>query len=106
MSAQTEGISFAAPGLVPYLGGCVTEPAFFALDYLVHYRADVTVGGRLYPDAEVLALLKNVLAQPHTYGVTLQAAQAASVRFVEQAGQALEAEGGQVAWLEKELGEV
>ena len=103
MSVEPPAILFAAPGRVPYPGGCVTEPAFFALDYLIRYRADVTVGGVLYPDAEVLPLLRGVLAEPAKYGVTPQAALAARQRFLTQAGQALSAEGGQVAWLEKEF---
>lgn len=96
-------ISFPSPGIVPYKGGCVTEPAFFALDYLANWRADVTVNGKLHPDAPVLALLKAIAADPQSYGVSARQAQAARERFLEQAGQTLEQEGGQRAWLEKEF---
>lgn len=97
------GVSFPSPGLVPYRGGCVTEPAFFALDHLVNWRADVTVAGQLYPGAPVLPLLKAILADPAAYRVSAEQARAAQARFLEQAGQTLEQEGGQRAWLEKEF---
>jgi hypothetical protein len=92
-------ISFPSPGIAPYIGGCVTEPAFFALDYLVHWKADVEVNGKLYTETPVLPLLKAIAADPQAYGVTPQQAQAAIDSFLEQAGQALEQEGGQRAWL-------
>ncbi|WP_407539327.1 hypothetical protein Q0M94_14320 [Deinococcus radiomollis] len=100
---QTETVHFPSPGTLPYKGGCVTEPAFFALDYLVNWKADVTVGGTLHPGAPVLPLLKAVLADPQAYGVSAEDAQAAKGRFLDQAGQALVQEGGQRAWLEKEF---
>ena len=96
-------ISFPSPGIAPYKGGCVTEPAFFALDYLVHWRADVTVNGEVHSDTPVLALLKAIAADPQSYGVSAGQAQAARERFLEQAGQTLEQEGGQRVWLEKEF---
>ena len=102
-SAADTAIHFPSPGMVPYRGGCVTEPAFFALDYLVNWRADVTVNGEVHPDTPVLALLKAVAADPQRYGVSAGQAQAARERFLEQAGQTLEQEGGQRAWLEKEF---
>ncbi|WP_420594657.1 hypothetical protein [Deinococcus sp.] len=96
-------ITFPAPGHVPYTGGCVTEPAFFALDYLVHYQGDVSVGGQLFAQTPVLDKLRAVLADPAEYGATRADALAARSYFLEVAGQALTAEGGQVAWLEKEF---
>jgi hypothetical protein len=99
-----EKIIFTVPTSIPYKGGCVTEPAFFALDHLVNYRADVTVAGQLYPDARVLDLLRAVLQGPAAYHVSPAEAQAARERFTTQAGQALVQEGGRVEWLEKEFG--
>ena len=101
--SATDAIRFPSPGITPYKGGCVTEPAFFALDHLVNWKADVTVGGSLHPGAPVLPLLKAVLADPQAYGVSSGDAQAARQRFLDQAGQALVQEGGQRAWLEKEF---
>ncbi|WP_424951800.1 hypothetical protein [Deinococcus sp.] len=98
-----DAISFPSPGIVPYTGGCVTEPAFFALDYLVNWRADVTVGGQLHADTAVLPLLKAIAADPASYGVNAELAQTARDRFLDQAGQALVQEGGQRAWLEREF---
>ncbi|MFC4452800.1 hypothetical protein [Deinococcus sonorensis] len=103
MTRTQTAIQFASPTIVPYQGGCVTEPAFFALDYLVNWRADVTVAGVLHPDAPVLPLLKAVLADPQQYRVTPEQAEAARAQFLEQAGQALEQQGGQRAWLEREF---
>ncbi len=102
-AADTSAISFPSPGTVPYRGGCVTEPAFFALDYLVNWKADVTVNGEVHTDTPVLELLKAIAADPQSYGVSAGQAQAARERFLEQAGQTLEQEGGQRAWLEKEF---
>lgn len=102
-SPATPAISFPSPGLPPYKGGCVTEPAFFALDHLVKWRADVTVGTELHRNAPVLDLLKAVAADPQHYGVTAADAQTARARFLDQAGQTLEQEGGQRSWLEKEF---
>ena len=96
-------IVFPSPARIAYPGGCVTEPAFFALDFLVKWRADVMIGTTLHEDAEVLPLLKAVLSDPQHYGVTGADAQAARERFLQQAGQALEQEGGRRAWLEREF---
>ena len=96
-------IQFPSPQRIPYPGGCVTEPALYALDYLVKWRADVTVGAQMYPQAEVLPLLRAVLQNPAAYGVTGTDAQIAKARFLDQAGQALEQEGGERAWLEREF---
>ena len=103
-ATTTQAISFPSPGMAPYKGGCVTEPAFFALDYLVHWKADVTVGGRMHKEAPVLDLLKQIAADPASYRVSPAEAQAARERFLDQAGQTLEQEGGKRAWLEKEFG--
>ncbi|AWN23435.1 hypothetical protein DKM44_09505 [Deinococcus irradiatisoli] len=99
----TPAITFSLPNTVPYLGGCVTEPAFFALDYLVNYRSDMRVGERQLPQVKVLETLQSVLAEPEAYGVSRADAEAARQRFLTQAGQILTAEGGQAAWLEREF---
>ena len=101
--SEADSISFPSPGIVPYKGGCVTEPAFFALDHLVNWKADVMVAGQLHKQTPVLPLLKAILANPAAYRVTAGQASAAQARFLEQAGQTLEQEGGQRAWLEKEF---
>ncbi|MGI8747759.1 MAG: hypothetical protein ACR2J4_05330, partial [Deinococcus sp.] len=75
-SLPTPAISFPSPSIVPYPGGCVTEPAFFALDYLVKWRSDVTVGGEMHRDTPVLPLLRALLADPAGHGVSLEEAQA------------------------------
>ncbi|GGJ60789.1 hypothetical protein [Deinococcus aquiradiocola] len=103
MTQTQDAVRFPSPSIVPYRGGCVTEPAFFALDYLVKWRADVTVGGQAFTDVEVLPLLREVLADPARYGVSAADAEAARERFLDQAGQALVQEGGQRAWLEREF---
>ena len=100
---STPVIQVPSPPRIPYPGGCVTEPAFYALDYLLKWRADVTVAGTLHHDTEVLPLLKAVLADPASYAVTAADAQAAREQCLQQAGQALEQEGGQRAWLEREI---
>ncbi|ADV67356.1 hypothetical protein [Deinococcus maricopensis] len=104
MTPQSQAIEFPAPGIVPYRGGCVTEPALFALDYLVHWRANVAVRGVVHEDVPVLAFLRDVERAPEAFGVTAAEARVARERFLDGAGQALEAEGGQRAWLAKEFG--
>ncbi|WP_027461167.1 hypothetical protein [Deinococcus murrayi] len=96
-------ITFAAPGRIPYPGGCVLEPGPYALDYLLGWRTDVTVAGKVHPDAPVFALLREVRADPAAHGVTREDAEAAANRFLTLAGQALAAEGGDPAWLEREF---
>ena len=103
MTPAEPAIRFPSPGLVPYRGGCVTEPALFALDHLVNWRADVTVRGVRHADVNVLSFLRDVLHAPQAHGVTHEDALEARARFLEGAGQALEAEGGQRAWLVREL---
>ena len=96
-------VTFPAPRRIPYPGGCVLEPAPYALDYLLKWPADVTVAGTAYPDTPVFPLLRDLLADPAKYGVTPADAEAARSLFLDTAGQALEQEGGQRAWLEREF---
>ncbi|KQR08782.1 hypothetical protein [Deinococcus sp. Leaf326] len=96
-------VIFPAPRRIPYPGGCVLEPAPYALDYLLKWPADVTVAGTVYPDTPVFPLLRDLLADPARYGVSAEGAEAARTLFLETAGQALEQEGGQRAWLEREF---
>ncbi|MVN85608.1 hypothetical protein GO986_02390 [Deinococcus sp. HMF7620] len=100
---MSDAVTFPAPGRIPYPGGCVLEPAPHALDWLLNWPADVQVGATLHPATPVFPLLRELLRDPATYGTTLAAAEAAAERFLMLAGQALEAEGGQRAWLEREL---
>ncbi|MBB5233453.1 hypothetical protein [Deinococcus budaensis] len=97
-------VSFPAPGRIPYPGGCVLEPGPYALDYLLNWRADVTVRGVSHADTPVFALLRDLLADPAAHGLTPAEAGAARDRFLALAGQALEAEGGDPAWLAREFG--
>ncbi|WP_288402416.1 hypothetical protein [uncultured Deinococcus sp.] len=96
-------VTFPAPRRIPYPGGCVLEPAPYALDYLLKWPADVTVAGQLHPNTPVFPLLRDLLADPAKYGVTPADAEAARSLFLNVAGQALEQEGGQRAWLEREF---
>jgi len=96
-------VTFPAPARIPYPGGCVLEPGPYALDYLLRWRADVTVRGTLHPDTPVFPLLRALLADPAAHGLSPAEAGAARDRFLELAGQALTAEGGQRAWLEREF---
>lgn len=96
-------VTFPAPRRVPYPGGCVLEPGPYALDYLLGWRADVTVGGRRHADTPVFPLLRELLADPAAHGLTPGDAEAARDRFLDLAGQALAAEGGNPAWLAREF---
>jgi hypothetical protein len=96
-------VIFPAPRRIPYPGGCVLEPAPYALDYLLKWPANVTVADTVYPDTPVFPLLRDLLADPARYGVSAEDAEAAKTLFLETAGQALEQEGGQRAWLEREF---
>ncbi|WP_034384689.1 hypothetical protein [Deinococcus sp. YIM 77859] len=98
-----DAVTFPAPGLIPYPGGCVLEPGPYALDYLLRWRADVTVNGEVYPQTPVFPLLRELLANPAAHGLTAAQAQAARDRFLTLAGQALAAEGGDPAWLAREF---
>jgi hypothetical protein len=100
---QAASITFPAPKRIPYPGGCVLEPGPYALDYLLKWRADVSVGGTVHADTPVFPLLRSLLADPQAHGVTQAEAEAARERFLEVAGQALTAEGGQLAWLVREF---
>lgn len=102
--ATPPAITFPAPGRIPYPGGCVLEPGPYALDFLLRWRADVTVAGQVHADTPVFPLLREVLADPARHGVTRGEAEAARDRFLTLAGQALAAEGGDPAWLEREFG--
>ncbi|WP_291428391.1 hypothetical protein [Deinococcus sp.] len=96
-------VTFPAPPRIPYPGGCVLEPGPYALDYLLNWRADVTVRGTLHRDTPVYPLLRALLADPAAHGLSAAEAGVARDRFLELAGQALTAEGGQRAWLEREF---
>lgn len=96
-------IEFPSPPPPVYPGGCTLEPAPFALDFLVKWRADVRVAGRAFTDVVVLDLLRDVGRDPAAFGVTPDVARGARERFVRLAGQALEREGGDAAWLEREF---
>lgn len=96
-------VSFLSPKKIPYPGGCVLEPAPYALDYLLRWPADITVNGTVHPDEPVYPFIRALLADPERYGVTREVAEAARDRYLSLAGQALSAEGGDPAWLEKEF---
>ncbi|MEF2278044.1 hypothetical protein V3W47_07005 [Deinococcus sp. YIM 134068] len=103
-TSPTAAVTFPAPRRIPYPGGCVLEPGPYALDYLLGWRADVTVRGRLHPETPVFPLLRALLADPAAHGLTREEAEAARDRFLTLAGQALAAEGGDPAWLAREFG--
>lgn len=100
---MTDAVTFPTPGRIPYPGGCVLEPAPYALDWLLKWPADVTVNGTLHAGVPVFPLLRELLRDPTAHGLTPEQAQAARDRYLDTAGQALEAEGGQRAWLEREF---
>ncbi|GAA5514839.1 hypothetical protein Dcar01_03600 [Deinococcus carri] len=96
-------VTFPAPRRIPYPGGCVLEPGPYALDYLLKWRADVTVQGEVHPDVPVFPFLRDLLADPAAYDLTPADAVAARDRFLTLAGQALATEGGDPAWLAREF---
>ncbi|EYB69450.1 hypothetical protein DEIPH_ctg006orf0015 [Deinococcus phoenicis] len=96
-------VTFSGPQRVPYPGGCVLEPGPYALDYLLKWRTAVTVRGTVHPNTPVFAFLRDLLSDPAAYDLTPADAQAARDRFLELAGQALSAEGGDPAWLAREF---
>ncbi|GHF28786.1 hypothetical protein HNQ07_000946 [Deinococcus metalli] len=98
-----EAVTFPAPPRVPYPGGCVLEPGPYALDWLLKWPADITVNGAPLGHRPVYPFLMDLLADPAAHGLTPAQAQAARDRYLTLAGQALEAEGGQRAWLEREF---
>lgn len=96
-------VHFSGPKKIPYPGGCVLEPARYALDYLLIWPADVTVEGKIYENKQVFPFLRELLADPAAYGITKAEAEEGRELYLRLAGQALEQEGGEVAWLEKEF---
>lgn len=96
-------VTFPGPPRIPYPGGCVLEPAPYALEYLLMWPADITVKGEVYRNQKVFPFLRGLLADPGAYGLTPEEAAAARDRYLSLAGQALEAEGGDVRWLEREF---
>ncbi len=96
-------VQFSGPRKIPYPGGCVLEPAPYALEYLLKWPADVTVNGTVHRNVEVFPFVRELLADPQQHGLTPQQAHAARDLYLTLAGQALEQEGGQRAWLEREF---
>jgi hypothetical protein len=96
-------VTFPGPKRIPYPGGCVLEPGPYALEYLLKWPADITVNGRVHPNEPVFPFIRSLLAEPDKYGLTPGEAQAARDRYLTLAGQALEQEGGDRAWLTREL---
>lgn len=96
-------VSFPGPPKIPYPGGCVLEPAPYALEYLLIWPADISVKGKVYANQKVFPFIKELLADPAKYGITAQESQAARDQYLNLAGQALEAEGGRIEWLEREF---
>lgn len=99
-------VSFSGPRRIPYPGGCVLEPAPYALEYLLVWPADITVKGKVIENQQVFPFIKELLADPAKFDLTPAEAQAARDLYLRLAGQALEAEGGDVAWLRREFGMV
>lgn len=97
------GVEFPSVPAPSYPGGCTLEPGPYALDHLVRWRADVKLGERVVRNAPVLALLREVSADPAGHGVTPDEADEAVARFLAQGGQVLEREGGDAAWLAREF---
>ncbi|MDO4264119.1 MAG: hypothetical protein Q4C67_07965 [Deinococcus sp.] len=100
---MTAGISFPSLPAVPVPRSCSLDPALYALDWVLHWSADIDVAGQLHPATPVFALLRRILHDPAAYGVSPAEAQAAAERFTAQAAAALEAEGGRREWLEREF---
>ncbi|RJF72970.1 hypothetical protein D3875_16905 [Deinococcus cavernae] len=96
-------VSFSGPKKIPYPGGCVLEPAPYALEYLLIWPADITVKGQVFRNRQVFPFLQELLADPAKFDLTRADAEAARDLYLNLAGQALEAEGGQRAWLEREF---
>lgn len=96
-------VSFSGPKRIPYPGGCVLEPAPYALEYLLKWPTDITVNGQTYSNKQVFPFIRDLLADPAKFGITAQDAAAARELYLQLAGQALEQEGGQREWIEKEF---
>ncbi|MFC6617493.1 hypothetical protein [Deinococcus radiophilus] len=82
---------------------CTLDPALYALDWLVRWTVPVQFPDRTVTDTPVLEVLRDALRDPQSYGLSAEQAQAAAERFLGQATPILETEGGQRAWLEREL---
>lgn len=100
---KAPAVSFSGPPKIPYPGGCVLEPAPYALEYLLIWPADITVNGKVYPNQKVFPFIRELLANPAAHGMKPADAEAARELYLHLAGMALEAEGGDVAWLEREF---
>ncbi len=96
-------VFFSGPKRIPYLGGCVTEPAPYALEYLLKWPADITVKGKVYENKPVFSFVQELLKEPATYDLTPAEAEAARDLYLDLAGQTLKAEGGNPDWLLKEF---
>lgn len=96
-------VTFSGPKRIPYPGGCVLEPAPYALEYLLKWPTDITVKGEVLKNQKVFPFIRALLADPGKYGLSAEEAAEARDLFVRLAGEALEQEGGQRQWLEKEL---
>lgn len=103
MTNPTPAVHFSGPRKIPYPGGCVLEPAPYALEYLLKWPADITVKGQVYKNEQVFPFVRGLLADPQKYGLSAAEAEAARDLYLELAGQALEQEGGQREWLAKEF---
>lgn len=79
------------------------EPGPYALDYLLRWPADVTINGQLHADVPVFPLIRQLLSDPASHGLSLEQAQQARDLYLRLAGEALRQEGGDPAWLEREF---
>lgn len=101
--ASPAAVTFPGPPRVPYPGGCVLEPAPYALEYLLIWPADITVKGKVYGNRQVFPFLRELLADPAAFGLNREEAEVARDRYLTLAGQALSAEGGDPEWLRREF---
>ena len=62
MTPAPPAVQFSGPKRIPYPGGCVLEPARYALEYLLIWPADVTVAGKVYPNRKVYEFVRELLA--------------------------------------------
>ncbi|GGK20896.1 hypothetical protein GCM10008955_12920 [Deinococcus malanensis] len=79
------------------------EPGPFALDYLLSWPEDVTINGQLHAGVPVYPLIRQLLADPESHGLTPAQAEEARALYLRLAGEALRQEGGDPAWLEREF---
>ncbi|MFC6591134.1 hypothetical protein ACFP81_03210 [Deinococcus lacus] len=96
-------VAFGSPPLIPFPGGCSLERAPYALDWLLSWRADLTVHGVPQGKVCIYEWVKGALENPPAAGLTPQQATEARNLFLARTAPALEAEGGQRLWLEREL---